>query len=274
MADIESKSAVEDAQQEIGEKALTLSQKQETNADLVQTIQELEWKINKTEKDIWDTERNITKQNQLLSENEAELTQKTTRIGEINKTVSTNEATIGKKTSEINGIDAKIAELEKKKNRPENFEAVSAWSEGNTETENIDTQITTLQTNKKKLQEEIVALKAANTKLGEEKIPLEARQRELQETIIPQIKTEIARLTELKAQQEADKRNLVTEKNDTQRESEILTAEIQTDIAKIEQMAQKLSQARALYERNIAQEALGKKNLFEEMTQDFVGVLA
>lgn len=139
---------------------------------------------------------------------------------------------------------------------------------------NIDAQIKTLQANKKKLQAEIATLEAANKKLNEEKIPLEARQRELQETIIPQIKTEIARLTELKAQQEADKRNLVTEKNDTQRESEILTAEIQTDIAEIEQMAQKLSQARAVYERNVAQETSEKKNLFEEMTLDLVGVLA
>lgn len=274
MADIESQSAVENAQQAIGEKALTLSQKQETSADLIQTIRELEWKISKTEKDIWDTERNIGEQNQLLSENEVELTQKTTRIGEINKTVSDNQATIGKKNSEIKGIDGKIAELEKKKNSPANFEAVPTWSEGKTATENIDAQIKTLQGSKTKLQAEIAALEAMNKKLTEEKIPLEARQRELQETVIPQIKTEIDRLTALKAQQEADKNNLVTEKNDTQRESEVLTAEIQTDITEIEQKAQELYRARALYEQNVAQEAPEKKNLFEEMTRDFVGVLA
>ncbi|MCB9806352.1 hypothetical protein H6768_00300 [Candidatus Peribacteria bacterium] len=89
----------------------------------------------------------------------------------------------------------------------------------------IDKQIAEKKAEKAKLDAEIQALAQENQKLTREKSTLEMRLQEL-EIAINANKEEIARLTQLRQEQEADKANLIQEKDDNQEESNVLLAEI------------------------------------------------
>lgn len=274
MANPESASWVEQSQQEISEKRLFLSQKQERNSDLVQTIQELEGRIWKLEESIGITDEKLATENDTLGKNEAELGATNKRIGEINDTVGKNQKTIEDKTTQGQTIDREIAELEEQKSSSENFEAVGTNKMAlNPETSEIDKKIAEKRKEKSTIEAEIQALIVENTKLAQEKSILETKAKEL-EIAIAANKEEIERLTRIKQEQEAEKNNLTKEKDDNQEESNILLSEIDWDIRDIERIARELASARSMYERNLAIEAPEKKNLFEQMSNDFIGVLA
>lgn len=274
MANPESASGAQEAQQQVSEKRLFLSQKRERNDDLVQTIQELEGRIGKLDRDIIETDEKLAQENDSLWKNEAERESTNKRIGEINTTVGKNQKSIEEKTAQGKTIDNEIAELEAQKSSPENFEAVGTnnmtLGQGNPE---IDKQIAEKKAEKAKLDAEIQALAQENQKLTREKSTLEMRLQEL-EIAINANKEEIARLTQLRQEQEADKANLIQEKDDNQEESNVLLAEIDWDIRDIERITAELTRARKMYEKNLAFESPDRQNIFEQMSQDFVGVLA
>ncbi|MCB9806353.1 hypothetical protein H6768_00305 [Candidatus Peribacteria bacterium] len=66
MANPESASGAQEAQQQVSEKRLFLSQKRERNDDLVQTIQELEGRIGKLDRDIIETDEKLAQENDSL----------------------------------------------------------------------------------------------------------------------------------------------------------------------------------------------------------------
>lgn len=274
MANPESAFWVEQSQQEISEKRLFLSQKQERNNDLVQTIQELESRIWELAKNIGITDEKLAAENDALGKNEAELGVTNKRIGEINDIVGKNQKSIEGKTTQGKKIDNEITELEKQKSSPGNFEAVGTNITAlKPETPEIDKKIAEKKAEKAKIESEIQALIAENTKLSQEKSALEIKAKEL-ETTITANKEEIARLTQLRQEQKAEENNLTKEKDDDQEESNILLSEIEWDIRDIERIAGELASARSMYERNLAMESPGKRNLFEQMSSDFIGVLA